>query len=120
MVKLLICIRFLLCGLALLGLVVAPLARPTMAMPSGMMSMAGDHAAMDIPADMPCCPDKAPVSDCAKDCPLMALCTTGSVLNLPASAGLLMPLKLASLAFPANDTDLASLNHGPPPRPPKT
>jgi hypothetical protein len=80
--KLLTCIRYLLSGLALLGLVGAPLARPAMAMnmPAAMHAAMSDDAAMPadaamaMPADMPCCPDKAPVPDCAKDCPLMALC----------------------------------------------
>jgi len=118
-VKVRFVISTLLAALAMLGLVLAPLARPAMAMPAGLMAMAGDHTAMDMSADMPCCPDNAPVPDCAKDCPLMALCMAGTVLNLPASVGLLPP-KLANVVLPTNETGLPGLNHGPPPRPPKT
>lgn len=127
-VKLLICIRYLLSGLALLGLVGAPLARPAIAMtmPAAMHAAMSDHAPMSadaataMPAEMPCCPDQAPGPDCAKDCPLMALCLVGTVLNLPAGAGLLVPVRLAGLVLPVSDADLASLGRGPPPRPPKT
>jgi hypothetical protein len=126
--KLLTCIRYLLSGLALLGLVGAPLARPAMAMnmPAAMHAAMSDDAAMPadaamaMPADMPCCPDKAPVPDCAKDCPLMALCLAGTVLSLSSGAGLLVLVRLSSLVLPGNDADLAGLGYGPPPRPPKT
>jgi hypothetical protein len=124
--KLLTCIRYLLPGLALLGLIGAPLVRPAMAMtmPAAMHAAMSDDAAMPadaamaMPADMPCCPDKVP--DCAKDCPLMALCLAGTVLSLPSGAGLLVLVRLSSLVLPGNDADLASQGYGPPPRPPKT
>jgi hypothetical protein len=119
-VKLRLAIPRLLAAFAILGLLLAPLAGPATAMPAGTMTMADDHGAMDMSADMPCCPNKGSLPDCAKDCPLMALCLAGSVLNLPASGGLLMPLELASLVFPGNEPGLPGLNHGPPPRPPKT
>jgi hypothetical protein len=80
-----------------------------MAVPAGMMTMAGDHEAMEMSEDMSCCPHTAPVPDCAKDCPLMALCLAGTVLNVPSGAGLLVPVRLASLVLPGNDMDLASL-----------
>ncbi len=108
--------------LAVMGLLLTPMVRPASAMPANMadmMDMAGDNTAMDMPADMPCCPDQAPKSDCTKDCPFLALCISGSVLNLPASAGLLLPLEAMQLVFPDNNADFASLNYDPPLRPPK-
>jgi len=87
-------------------------------MPSGTSVQSQSEMAM--PDGMPCCPTKAPVSDCSKDCPLMTLCLSGMVLNLPAGAALLLPVGYASLVFPQSDSALTSLGHGPPPRPPRT
>jgi hypothetical protein len=122
-VKLRLAISRLLVALAIVGLMLAPLARPAMAeamkadLHVGMGANASDN--MGMPADMPCCPDQAPVPDCGKDCPLMAMCLASMVLNLPASVGLALPVTAAGLVLPGNDQDLSSLGHGPPPRPPK-
>jgi len=117
----------LLAALAVLGLLAAPLAAPALAMtmPGAVHAMASEssaqlHSEMVLPDGMPCCPEKAPVSDCSKDCPLMALCLLGIVLNLPAGAALLLPVGQTSLMFPPSDTALTSLGYAPPPRPPKT
>jgi hypothetical protein len=75
-------------------------------------------SAMPTAADMPCCPKKAPTPDCAKDCPLMALCIVGSFLSLPANIVLPLPRMSASLPLAGNEQD-AGLTHGPSPRPPK-
>ena len=109
--------------LAIAGLVLAPLARPTMAMPSEMAAAAHEHGAMDaqadmaMPADMPCCPDKVP--DCSKDCPLMALCMVGAMQAAPHGPALFIPLTIASALVPPNESDRAGLSQAPPPRPPK-
>ena len=106
----------LLAGLAVLGLLLAPLARPAMA---ATMLSAADHAAMEMPADMPCCPEQGPAKDCAKDCPLMATCMA-SLQALPPIARLFVPLKAAGRLLSGNDADPAGLSNGPPQRPPKT
>ena len=86
--KLLSAIRRTFVVLAIAGLILAPLARFTVASSEaqGIMSAHGAtdvQAAMDMTADMPCCPHKAPASDCGKDCPLMALCTASLLQSAP-------------------------------------
>ena len=78
-----------------------------------------DGTAMAMPEDMPCCPTKAPIPDCGKDCLFMAMCATQFLANAVQGVGLVIPLGLASVFFPGNDTDVAGLSQGPPPRPPK-
>jgi hypothetical protein len=64
-VKLSTTIRRVFALLAIFGLVLAPLAQPAMAMPSQTQITMSEHSAADahmgmaMPADMPCCPDKA-------------------------------------------------------------
>ena len=119
-----IAIRKLLSLLAVLALMLVPLGRPVMGA-SADISTADMHAVMSdataapMAADMPCCPDKAPAPDCAKDCPLMALCMAGGVVDFPAAITLVVPHRSVSVAFAENDADRAGLTHGPPPRPPK-
>jgi hypothetical protein len=121
--KTLSAMRSLLAILAIVGLVVGPAARPAMAMPAAIQAGAAseqpmvDHAAM--PEDMPCCPTKTPIPDCGKDCLFMTMCAMQFFCNAVSGAGLVLPVGLASVFFPGNDTDLAGLSQGPPPRPPK-
>jgi hypothetical protein len=119
-------IRKLLSLLAVLALILVPLGRPVMgatadmhAAMADMHAVMGDASASPMSADMPCCADKAPASDCAKDCPSMALCMVGSILDFPASITLHIPHKFTTLALAGNDAAVAGLTHGPPPRPPK-
>jgi hypothetical protein len=87
----------------------------------GIMSAHGAtdaQTAMGMAADMPCCPHKAPASDCGKDCPLMALCMTSMLQFAPLGVPLFIPL-LADIIIPGDDADLGSLAPTPPPRPPK-
>ncbi len=108
-------------GFALLGLILAPLASPAMAVPVHTHAVVGDQAAMpmEMPCDMPCCPDGVPGPHGAKDCPLMALCIAGSILTLPANVALLFPLEHVTLALSGNDPDIAGLSPPPLARPPK-
>jgi hypothetical protein len=125
-VKLLVVIHRALAILAVAGLILAPLAGPSMAMPSQMDSAMSEHAApeaitsMAMPhGDMPCCPqDKTPASDSGKDCPLMALCTA-SLLRPAALDAPERVLALLGIVVPGNDADLGSLAQAPPPRPPR-
>jgi hypothetical protein len=103
--------------LAIIGLAIAPIVRPVMALPNGHTAMV-DDAAMGMPEDMPCCPRKAPISDCGKDCPLMAICATQLLCNVV--QGLVIPLGLAGLCVPESDPHVAGLSQAPPPRPPNT
>ena len=117
-------IRSLLPILAVVGLILAPVARPAMAIAADMQAAVAhdqpmDHAVMAMPADMPCCPDKALMPDCAKDCPLMAMCAAQAFYDAPQAAGVVTRLVLASVMVPVSDTDLASLSQRPPPRPPR-
>jgi hypothetical protein len=120
-VNILSAIGRLLSVLAIVGLAVAPLARPVLAMTAVAQSaIASDHAAADgapMMDDMPCCPKKAPVPDCNKDC--LAICSMQLLSNAVHGAGLLIPLGLADILVPANDVDVAGLRQPPPPRPPK-
>jgi hypothetical protein len=87
----------------------------------GIMSALGAtdaQTAMIMPGDMPCCPHKAPASDCGKDCPLMALCMASLLQSAPLDVPLFIPL-LATIVIPGNDADLSSLAQAPRPRPPK-
>jgi hypothetical protein len=109
---------------AVLGLIIAPLARPAAAMAGDMASVSVDVSAaadsgMAMPEDMPCCPDKAPVSDCSKTCPLMALCMSGAV-PMPASfEGPPPGLRQGQLVPLRQEPHLSGLGSGPPTRPPK-
>jgi hypothetical protein len=122
-VKTLSAIRSLLAIPIIVGLVLGPIAKPAMGMPTTMHTgVASDQAMVDeaaMPEDMPCCPTKAPIPDCGKDCLFMAMCATQFLANAVQGPGLVIPLGLASVFFPGNDTDVAGLSQGPPPRPPK-
>jgi len=123
-VKGLSAIRHLLTILAIAGLVLSPIARPVMAMPTDIRPSMGDHMAMTdagaaaMPANMPCCPDKSPCPDCGKDCPFVALCAA-TTLDYVRLVSLFVPQRLASVIVPSNEADLGSLAQAPPTRPPK-
>jgi hypothetical protein len=109
-------LRCLLPILALVGIVLAPLAAPAAA-------AAMTHASMAAMADdMPCCPHEKPVMpDCGKSCPLMAVCTAKCFQNLSAPASAVaVPLTQAGVIVPADDALGASLAQAPPSRPPRT
>jgi hypothetical protein len=108
-------IRYLFAALAIVGLILAPIASPAAAMPAAM----SDDASMAMPADMPCCPDQAPMPGCGKDCPFMAVCSAPSVCDTPRGMVLAVPPVLAGLVDPGHDAGLNGLNQRPPPRPPK-
>jgi hypothetical protein len=109
--------------LAIIGLVLSPMMRPAMATPAGMPASAGVMAGMvempatGMPAGMPCCPGKPTLPDCGKDCPFMALCA-GMALSGPVF-GFFIPLGLASVVVPGNQSHLVGIWQAPPRRPPK-
>jgi hypothetical protein len=112
--------RFL-AWVAVAGLLVAPMARPAMAMDTPIAidrAAAGDTATADAADHMPCCPGKPSLPDCGKDCPLMAQCVTAP-LHFASQAGLAIPLTIASIMLPGASPELASVADAPPRRPPK-
>ena len=118
--KLLLTIRHVLATLALLGLVLSPLAWPVMAMDSGGMAQGVDmagNAATDM-TDMPCCPDGAPKPDCAKVCPLLAMCMAKTFQSTPYASGPVRALTIAHTVLPRDDAKLHGIAQAPPPRPP--
>ncbi len=109
--------------LAVGGLLLAPIARPAMAtnapMSTDRAAVADSAKTADAMAHMPCCPGKPSLPDCAKDCPLMALCGTAP-LYFVSQTGLIIPLAIASIMLPGVSPELASVADAPPRRPPKT
>jgi hypothetical protein len=112
-------LRIIFVALALAGLLLTPLVVPPLPAAADMAESMSDHAAMTMLADMPCCPDQAPMPGCGKDCPFMAACTAQSLCDLPRGAVLALSPALASIAIPGNDAGLSGLTQRPPPRPPK-
>jgi hypothetical protein len=106
---------------AVAGLLVAPMARPAMAMDTPIAidrAAAGDTATADAMDHMPCCPGEPSLPDCSKDCPLMALCVTAP-LHFASQTGLAVPLTVESIMLPGASPKLASVADAPPRRPPK-
>ena len=106
----------LLVAIAVVGILVAPFGRQAAAGQAlAQATMAGGAT---MAGDMPCCPEQAPVQDCAKHCPLMALCATQLMHT---SLGVAINLSMTLLARPAPTSDalLAGLGDHPPPKPPR-
>jgi len=115
-VKLSSALRCLLPILAIVGFVITPMAAPAavgVVAPAQMTAMADD---------MPCCPhEKAPMPDCSKACPLMALCMAKCFQNLPlVGTPISVSPVLGDVLIPADDALGPSLAQRPPPRPPRT
>jgi hypothetical protein len=110
--------------LAIVGLALAPVVRPAMAVPTttdvraSMSGAAVDTDIADAVDDMPCCPGKPALPDCSKDCPLMALCVTAPI-HFVAQTGLIFPDTFVTVVFPGAHSDLVSIAQAPPRRPPK-
>jgi hypothetical protein len=70
-------------------------------------------------ADMPCCPDKSAPVDCDQ-CQLMAICMTKTFQG-SSSAGVVEVLpETARTLLPHSDPKVESLDHLPPPKPPRS
>jgi hypothetical protein len=108
--------------LAVLGLVLAPMARPAMAVSVSMQDAMSNQVVADSEVgatdDMPCCPGKPSLPDCSKDCPFMALCGA-IVLHGVSQNSLIAPLTLVAVMLPGDPSALVSLAHAPPRKPPK-
>jgi hypothetical protein len=121
-------IRIILMTLAVLGLILAPLGRPAIALPGdqstgmdhhAMMAGMADHVEMAMPDSMPCCPDEAPASDCGKHCTMM-MCAASLSPTLPTAAWVPLPKAAAAELTVDSEAVLSGRSPSPPPRPPKT
>jgi hypothetical protein len=107
--------------LAVVGLLIVPMAAPSVAMaaaPAGAM----EHMA-SMPEGMPCCPHEKPaVPDCPKSCPCAALCMAGGCLPYAPVSGASIPARfaVADMKSPGDDVEPERLAEPPPPRPPRT
>lgn len=102
--------------LAVLGLLLAPFATPAMAVITDhQQAMSGQEA---MQSDMPCCPHEQQKPDCAKKCPLMAICMTQSLQATLFGSSLSFPLRQATLVVLRDDRERDGLLQPPLPRPP--
>jgi hypothetical protein len=113
-------IRRLLALVAIAGLVLAPMSWSAGAMSMNMPSAMGSSAdsGMAMPSDMDCCPKKAHLTDCGKNCPFMAICM-GVGLQGERDTSFSIPLVPISTMVPGRQRDLDGLAQPPPTRPPK-
>jgi hypothetical protein len=118
-VKRLPTMRHLLAALAMLGLVLGPMAVPIMAMPMPTDVAASATTDMTMSDGMPCCPDSPAKSDCSKVCPLMAACAGLIFSGTAGGATLTVPSALLAVIAPRDDAKRNGLGQAPPPRPPK-
>ena len=104
--------------LAAVGLLLAPLAAPVMATPTGTqaMSMADD---MSMAEEMPCCPGQTKSKTC-DSCPFVALCMLSISLPGPSAAATLIERDALRTAIaPKDDQFVDGLGAKPPDHPPR-
>ena len=119
-------IRRLFAILVIVGLALAPVARPVMAGPSSHASMQAmadqvspSEMTDEMASDMPCCPSKAPMPfDCDK-CVFMAACMSKCFTGLTAAVVHLFLMASDSIALERNDARPDGLGHPPPEHPPR-
>jgi hypothetical protein len=108
---------------ALLGIILGPvgIGAADGAMASSVSSAPGVMAGMDMPDDMPCCPEQTPIKlDCGKACPLALLCTTAIVgQSANNHEWMLKPGWIAQRFSVMPLSELASTDIDPPARPPR-
>jgi hypothetical protein len=106
--------------LAVVSLLIVPMAAPSVAMAAASApAMEGMASISDA---MPCCPHEKPaLPDCPKSCPLAALCMTGCLAYAPVS-GPSMPARfaIADVKSPGDDVEPERLTEPPSHRPPRT
>jgi hypothetical protein len=107
----------LLAALACAGLILAPMLA-AVAMPVEMTAAHSDADAMDMPEDMPCCPQTQKAPDCAKVCPFMALCA-GLAFPIAHVGVISLPMTIGAVLAPRDDAKPSRLAQGPPTKPPK-
>lgn len=109
-----VAIRHFFAVLAVLGLVLGPVASPA----SAQISIAGMSDEM---ADMPCCPLGQPAApDTPKTCPLIAFCVVKVVENHFDRHGAIVRVAVAHILLSGDDAAPESRLTVPPPRPPRS
>jgi hypothetical protein len=108
---------------AVLGLLLTPVARPAMALATDVDAFPDVRAESGLGAsmttdEMPCCPAKPALPDCGKDCPFIGLCVGAALLGTPHVASI-VPITPATIILPGGQIGLASIARAPPQRPPK-
>jgi hypothetical protein len=106
--------------LAVVSLLIAPMAAPSVAMAAASVPAMEDMASMTD--GMPCCSHEKPaLPDCPNSCPLAALCMAGCLPYAPVS-GASVPARfaVADVKSPSDDVGPERLTEPPPPRPPRT
>jgi hypothetical protein len=126
-------IRRLVAIVMIVGIAMAPLARPVMAGLESDVAMddtdtvsvaagAGEMA-VDMPGemamDMPCCPAKAPAPLTCDKCVLMAGCMSQCVADLPTTGFQIFATASDNVARLRNDSRPDGLGHPPPEHPPR-
>jgi len=105
-------------AVAVLGILVAPHARQVSAAAPLPAQATAAVSIVTVADDMPCCPDVPPASECAKHCPLMALCATQLLAGSTAVA-LVISMTLLPRPAPLSDAPLQGLGDHPPAKPPR-
>lgn len=109
---------------ALLGIILGPvgIGAADSAMAASVSSVPVEMADMDMPDDMPCCPEQKPIKlDCGKACPLALLCTTAMVGQSAIHHEWALRLGWIAQRFSVMPhAELASTDIDPPARPPRT
>jgi hypothetical protein len=84
-------------------------------------SPAQSGMSMDMPEDMPCCPDGKPaMPDCAKSCPLMMVCLSKAFRTVSGVGSALPAFAVVAVIIPADDAVPDGLAQPPPARPPRS
>ena len=108
--------------LAVVGLLIAPIAASQGAAAMADMSMGAmdDMQSMSMPDGMPCCPDQTPAApDQQKSCPFAVSCMAGSVTVAPTAVAFMLLLTKGQEIAPHNDMERDVLAQFPPLRPPR-
>jgi hypothetical protein len=119
-VKARLTIRCFLILLAIVGLMLAPVARPALAVAMDMQTTDGQSGTdlRQASDGMPCCPEQPAQPACGKDCPLMALCVGTPLHGVSATEVGVRRTSVEALG-PHDRPGLLSITRAPPQRPPE-
>lgn len=108
---------------ALVGIILGPfsIGAADSAMAASGPAAMGGMVGMEMPDDMPCCPEKNPIkSDCGKACPLALICTTTTAGQSANEHALSVNFTWVARQFPIRPHfEPASALVDPPVRPPR-
>jgi hypothetical protein len=119
-VKARLTIRCFLILLAIVGLMLAPVARPALAVAMDMQTTDGQSGTdlRQASDGMPCCQEQPAQPACGKDCPLMALCVGTPLHGVSATEVGVRRTSVEALG-PHDRPGLLSITRAPPQRPPE-